>query len=219
MIARARFARLAVLGLFVLVTTACGGSSSTPAAPASVTTTTADATGDATPSGGGIPWDITQVVTSRASSGATSLIISVTLTQGITPASLPAPGAGITTGAQLGVGILFATGTTGSPQTVTGCAGNPVFSNVSYILDPGALVSPRLADGNFAIGSTFTNSITGEAAVALTGTNTLTYTVPLAAIGGGSGAVQIAAIALNGANGLGSPSPTDCAPNATFIST
>jgi hypothetical protein len=219
MMTPSRLVRLAVLGLFTLVTTACGGGSSTPAPPASVTTTTPDATGDSTATGGGIPWDVTQVVTSRANAGATSLIISVTLTQGITPASFPAPGTGMTTGAQLGIGILFATGTAGMPQTLTGCAGNPVFSNVTYILDPGAIVAPRLADGNFAIGSTLTNSITGEASFALTGTNTLTYTVPLAAIGGGSGAVQIAAIALNGASGFGSPSPTDCAPNATFIST
>jgi hypothetical protein len=222
MITRSRSARLAVLGLFTVVMTACGGSSSTPPAPTTVTTTTPDAVGDATASGGGTAWDITQVVTSRAISGATSLSISVTFAQAISAANLPAPGAGIATPTQLGAAIIFATGGAGtSSGALTGCTGTPTFSNLTYILDPAAFFSPRLADGNFAIANTVASTISGEASIAFTGPNTLTYTVPLSAIGGGSGAVQIAAVALNGAAGFGAstPSLTDCTPNASYIST
>ncbi len=89
----------------------------------------------------------------------------------------------------------------------------------TYILDPG-IFSTRLADGNFAIIKTFPSlSLAGEATIAFTGPNTLTYTVPLSAIGGGSGAVQIAVAAFNGAGTFGSPVSTDCAPNAAYIST
>jgi hypothetical protein len=218
MITASRSARLAVLGLFTLVT-ACGGNSSAPSAPTTVTTSTADATGDAN-AGGGTPWDITQVVTSRATTGATSLSISVTFAQAISAANLPAPGAPIATATQLGTVIVFATGGAGtSTGALTGCVGTPSFSNVTYLLDPGAIASPRLADGNFAVYNSGTMAVSGEASISFTGPNTFTYTVPLSAIGGGSGAVQIAAVALNGAAGPGSPNPTDCAPNATYIST
>ena len=212
---------MSALVLFTLGTTACGGSSSTPLGPTTVTTSTVDATGDATAPSGGTAWDITQVATSRASTGATSLIVSVTFAQAISAANLPAPGAPLATPTQLGVGVLFATGAPGaSANGFTGCVGNPTFTNVSFILDPGTNTPPgRFADGNFPIVTTVTGAVTGEASVSFTGPNTLTYTVPLAAIGGGSGAVQIAAVALNGATGFGSASTTDCAPNATYIST
>jgi hypothetical protein len=186
-----------------------------------VTTSTADATGDATAPSGGTAWDITQVVTSRAANGATSLVVSVTFAQAVNAANLPPPGTPLATATQLGVAVLFATGGLGATVTgFSGCVGNPGFTNVTYILDPGTNTPPgRFADGNYPIVNINTSAVSGEASVAFTGPNTLTYTVPLAAIGGGSGAVLIAAVALNGATGFGSASTTDCAPNATYIST
>jgi hypothetical protein len=219
MITPSRSGRLAALALVTLVSACSGGSTSTPPAPTTVTTSTADATGDAT-AGGGTPWDITQVVTSRAITAPTSLSISVTFAQAISATNLPAPGAPIATPTQLGTVIVFATGGSGtSTGALNGCVGTPNFPNVTYLLDPGAIASPRLADGNFAVYNTITMLASGEASIAFTGPNTLTYTVPLSAIGGGSGAVQMAAVAINGATGPGSPNPTDCAPNATYIST
>jgi hypothetical protein len=217
MILPSRSARLSALVLFTIGTTACGGNSSAPSAPTTVTTSTVDATGDAT-SGGGTAWDITQVSTSRSITGATTLNISVTFAQPISAANLPAPGAPMATPTQLGAAIIFATGGAGtSASGLSGCVGNPTFPNATFILDPGAIVSPRLADGNFAILNTVAGTISGEASISFTGPNTLTYTVPLTAIGGGSGAVQLAAVALNGSGG--SSSTTDCAPNASYIST
>lgn len=217
MILRSRSARLCALVLFSIVMTACGGNASTPPAPTTATTATVDATGDAT-SGGGTAWDITQVTTSRLISGATTLTISVTFAQAISAANLPAPGASLATPAQLGTAIIFATGGAGtSASGLSGCVGNPTFPNATFLLDPGAIASPRLADGNFAILNTVAATISGEASISFTGPNTLTYTVPLTAIGGGSGAVQLAAVALNGSGGTAST--TDCAPNASYIST
>ena len=218
MMLRSRSVRLAALGLGTLVMTACGGGSSSPPAPTTVTTSTVDATGDATAAGGGTAWDITQVTTSRLISGATSLSISVTFAQAISAANLPAPGASMATPAQLGAALIFATGGAGtSASGLNGCVGNPTFPNATFLLDPGAIASPRLADGNFAILNTTAAIISGEASISFTGPNTLTYTIPLSAIGGGSGAVQLAAVALNGSGG--SSSTTDCAPNASYIST
>jgi hypothetical protein len=217
MIIRTVSARLCALVLCTLVTTACGGSSTPPGA-APVTTTTADVTGDAT-SGGGTAWDITQVATVRAATGATSLVISVTFAQAISAANLPPPGSQISTPAQLGAAVLLATGGAGLNAGFTNCTGNPTFANVTFAVDPGAFSTARLADGNFAVINAVTLSATGEATIAFTGSNTLTYTVPLAAIGGGSGAVKLAVVALNGAGPPGNITATDCAPNATFVST
>jgi hypothetical protein len=201
--------------------TACGGGSSTPPGLTTVTTSTADATGDATAPSGGIAWDITNVATSRATTGATSLNVSITFAQLISSASLPPPGAALATATQLGAVVLISTGTPGNTvNNLAGCVGNPQFPNVNYIVDPGLIAPPgRRSDGNFAIVNNSTSAVSGEASAAFTGPNTLTYSVPLAAIGGGSGAVQIAVVAANGAAGPGNPSITDCAPNATYIST
>jgi len=217
MMRRSRSARLCALVLFPLVMTACGGSSSPPGL-LPVTTTTADVAGDAF-SGGGTAWDITQVTTSRAATGATSLSVSVTFAQAISAANLPPPGSQISTPAQLGAAVFFATGGTGLNAGFPNCTGNPTFANVTFAVDPGAFSTARQADGNFAVINAVTLAKTGEATIAFTGPNTLTYAVPLAAIGGGSGAVQLAVVALNGAGPPGNITATDCAPNAAFVST
>src|ERR1700676_2258181 len=123
-----RLARLSALVLCTLATTACGGSSSTPTAPTTpttVTTSTADATGDATASGGGTAWDLTNVTTSRATTGAISLNVSITFAQAISSANLPPPGTGVATPTQLGAVVLISTGTAGNTvNNLTGCVGN-----------------------------------------------------------------------------------------------
>ncbi len=216
--AHSRTARLAALALFTLGTAACGGGNSSPLAPTTATTTSVDPTGDATTPSGGTGWDITQVATSRAVTGATALTVSVTYFQAISAANLPPAGAYLTAATQVGTAMVFSTGTSSnSANGFTGCFGNPTFANVTYVLDPGSIVQ-RAADGNFSILNVATSTISGEATFAFTGPNTLQYTVPLAAVGGGSGAMQIAAIAFSGVPGA-TAKTTDCAPNATYIST
>ncbi len=182
-----------------------------PPGPTFITTSTADPVGDANTAVGGTPWDITQVATSRPASGATSLTITTMIAQAVSIADLAAPGSGVTS-AQLGVVLLFSTGSGGGTATIAKCVGSPTFAHVNYAVNAANM---RLADGNFPVvsfnGSSPTQ--TGEAAISVSGPNAITYTVPISAIGGGSGAIQVEVIGGN-ANG-----PTDCAPNSTYIST
>ncbi|GAC1393470.1 MAG: hypothetical protein NVSMB31_12900 [Vulcanimicrobiaceae bacterium] len=208
-----RFAAFALVAAFATACSGSGDSLSAPSLPANVTTTTADAVGDATtPAVGATPWDITQVTTSRPATGATALTVSVTFNQAISAANLPAPGTTLTSPTQLGIAILMNTGAAGSTSTPTGCAGAPSFPNVAFAVDDGTAAG-RLADGNYTIVRISPFSSAGEATFAFTGPNTITYTIPLAAIGGGTGGIQIAVLARDG-SGF-----TDCAPNASYIST
>ncbi len=189
-----------------------GGGSGGGGTTAFVTASAPDPIGDATsPAPGSTPWDITLVNSSRLSTGATTLTVSVTLTQAISTANLPAAGSKLTSPSQLGITVLINTGAAGGTVTPTAgaCTGNPSYPNVTFFIDPG-MSTPRLADGNFAILNA-ANAPVGEASVILTG-NTLSYSIPISAIGG-AGAVRIAAIAGNGAGA------TDCAPDSSFLLT
>jgi hypothetical protein len=203
--------------LILALVAGCGGGSTsavppppTPAPPTFSTLTT-EPPGDAvSPPGGGTPWDIAQVATSRLATGATQLTVTVTFVQLVSAANLPPPGSALTLGTQIGAGLLFNTGTPGNTVNESACTGSPAYPNITYALFPGAGAA-RLADGNFIVGNIVTSTTTGEVPITFTGPNSLTYTIPLSAIGGGTGATLMAVVVFNG-NGV-----TDCVTNLSAL--
>ncbi len=198
-----------------------GGKPPTVSTPAPIVLNHVLPAGD-TFSTAGVPWDIIGVQTTMFESAQNpspntydSLQVSVTFSQDVSSA-LPAPGASLTLGSQLGVGVIINTAPATSLSTAPYDCAIQNNANFNY----GSYAASRLSDGNFAIldsgGSPVNqqNNPTTEAQTIVAG-NTMSETFRLGVLGlPESGVAPLLGVAVNSANGISNNNfgKTDCAP-------
>ena len=204
-----------------------GGGTSTPTAPPVVSKSYSFPVGDASAASGDTAWDITGVTTTLSGqfgdAGGDSydtLRVDVTFAQNITNA-LPADGAQLTSGSQLGVAIAFDTDANATTGNISTCNTSSELKPYEYVTDQGNDPS-RLADGNYSIlmnGSPISSGGSNPPSEAMTSVsgNTLSEIFFLSALGVNAGKaaprIGISVAASNGSfmNASG-PGPTDCVP-------
>lgn len=167
----------------------------------------------------GTPWDVLSVTTSRTgpagSATYTNIAITINFAQANAFAALPAPGSIINgTGTQLGIVVGFDADQNSATGTSASCNGFTYGTGFDHAIDGGAVLTPRLADGNFQIFTEPAMAIAGEATVSGSGSQVI-INVPISALGGtGQTNMFVAIVNTPALSGI-----TDCVPDMSVIQT